>query len=108
MAESALRVVLMTAPNGEVAREIARTLVAERLAACVNIVPGVESIYRWEGKVEQEAEVLLIAKTREECCAGLEKRVGALHPYEVPEIVCLPIEGGSSAYMDWVRKESKQ
>jgi periplasmic divalent cation tolerance protein len=104
--ESALRVVLMTAPDVECAQRIARALVGERLAACVNLVPGIQSIYRWEGAVQEEAEVLLVAKTRADRVAELEARVRALHPYEVPEVIALPIQAGSDAYLRWVRAES--
>ncbi len=100
------RVVLMTAPDQEVAQRIARTLVEERLAACVNLVPGVRSIYRWQGAVEEDAEVLLLAKTGRTRCAALAARVQALHPYELPEIVVLPVDGGSQRYLDWIVSES--
>ena len=100
------RVVLMTAPDQEVAQRIARTLVEERLAACVNLIPGVRSIYRWQGSVEDDAEILLLAKTGRARCAALAARVQALHPYELPEIVVLPVDGGSQRYLDWIVSES--
>jgi periplasmic divalent cation tolerance protein len=100
------RVVLMTAPDREVAQRIARTLVEERLAACVNLVPGVLSIYRWKGVVEEDAEILLLAKTGRTRCAALAARVQALHPYELPEIVVLSVDGGSQPYLDWILSES--
>ncbi len=103
---SEARIVLMTAPDAEVAATIARALVDERLAACVNVVSGVRSIYRWQGNVEEGAEVLLLAKTRADRCAALAARVEALHPYELPELVVLPVEGGSERYLDWVLSES--
>lgn len=106
MIDSAARVVLMTAPDARVAEQIARTLVEERLAACVNLVPGVRSVYRWQGVVEDDAEVLLIAKTAAARCAALAARVEALHPYELPEVVVLPVQGGSERYLDWVLSES--
>ncbi len=105
-ADDDARVVLMTAPDPEVAQRIARTLVEERLAACVNLVPGVRSIYRWQGAVEDDAEILLLAKTGRARCAALAARVQALHPYELPEIVVLPVEGGSQPYLDWILSES--
>ncbi len=95
-------VVLMTAPDAAAAERIARALVDERLAACVNIVPGVRSIYRWEGKVEDSTEVLLVAKTRAALFERLEARVRALHPYDVPEIVALPLTDGSRPYLSWL------
>ena len=104
--EAEVRVVLVTAPDAETAAEVARSLVGERLAACVNVVPGVRSIYRWEGSVEEAAEVLLVIKTRADRCAALASRVRDLHPYDVPEVLELPAVGGSQAYLDWVRTES--
>jgi periplasmic divalent cation tolerance protein len=101
-----LRVVLMTAPDAACAERIARALVGERLAACVNLVPGMRSIYRWEGAVQEEAEVLLVAKTRADRVVELEARVRALHPYDVPEVIALPVDAGSAAYLRWVREES--
>jgi periplasmic divalent cation tolerance protein len=98
---------LMTAPDAETGRRIARALVEERLAACVNVVPGVTSIYRWKGAVEEAAEVMLVAKTRAERAAALAARVRALHPYELPEVVALPVTDGSRAYLRWVVAESR-
>jgi periplasmic divalent cation tolerance protein len=95
-------VILMTAPDAACAERIARALVEERLAACVNVVPGVKSVYRWEGKVEESSEVMLVAKTRSALFPTLEARVRALHPYEVPEIVSLPLTAGSRPYLSWV------
>ncbi len=103
---SEARIVLMTAPDAEVAATIARALVDERLAACVNVISGVRSIYRWQGNVEDDAEVLLLAKTRADRCAALAARVEALHPYELPEVVVLPVEGGSERYLDWILSDS--
>lgn len=95
-------VVLMTAPDAAAAERIARALVDERLAACVNILPGVRSVYRWEGKVEESSEVLLVAKTRASLFGKVEARVRALHPYDVPEIVALPLTDGSRPYLSWL------
>lgn len=103
---SQVRVVLITAPDAEVGAELARALVAERLAACVNLVPGVRSIYRWEGAVEDAEEVLLLVKTSAERCEALASRVKDLHPYALPEVLTLPAVGGSAAYLDWVLSES--
>jgi periplasmic divalent cation tolerance protein len=102
----AVQVTLVTAPDAETAARIARALVEERLAACVNLVPGVRSIYRFEGRVHDESEVLLIVKARAERAAALETRVRALHPYEVPEVLHLAAAGGSAAYLAWVLEES--
>ena len=88
------------------AEVLARALVDERLAACVNVVPGVRSFYRWEGAVQEEAELLLVAKIRAGCGEALAARVKELHPYELPEVLELPAVGGSDAYLDWIRSES--
>jgi periplasmic divalent cation tolerance protein len=107
MAE-ATRVVLVTAPDAETGRGIAQALVREHLAACVNVVPGVHSIYRWEGEMEEGEEMLLVIKTRQDRCNALEKRVLELHPYEMPEVLVLSVAGGNRDYLDWVSRESLQ
>jgi periplasmic divalent cation tolerance protein len=94
-------VVLVTAPEAE-AEGIGRTLVDERLAACVNVIPGVRSIYRWEGKVQADDEALLVIKTTEARLAALTERVNALHSYDLPEVLALPAAGGSDGYLGWV------
>ncbi|MGQ9584443.1 MAG: divalent-cation tolerance protein CutA [Anaerolineae bacterium] len=96
------RLVVITCPSGEEAERIARTVVEERLAACVNVVPGVTSYYWWEGRVQQDAEWLLLAKTASARLEALTARVRELHSYEVPEVVALPIVGGSPGYLDWI------
>ena len=101
MAEEAL-IVLTTWPDADSARTAARTLVDEGLAACGNIVPGVESIYRWEGAVETSAELLVIFKTTIGCYPQFETRIKTLHSYEVPEIVALRVADGLPAYLRWV------
>ena len=103
MANAGVVVVLITAPSEDEARRIGRTLVDERLAACVNVVGPIRSIYRWEGAVQEEAEHLLIVKARREDVDTLAARVRVLHPYEVPEVVALEVAGGSPSYLDWVR-----
>ncbi len=95
-------VVLVTAPTAEKAAEIARVLVEERLAACGNVVPGIRSIYEWEGKVCDEAEALLVLKVPAARLREVSERVVALHPYDVPEVVALRIEGGNQRYIDWI------
>src|SRR5689334_2451837 len=97
-------VVLVTAPNAEKAAEIARALVEEKLAACGNVLGGIRSIYAWQGQVHDDPEALLILKAPRARLRELTDRVRALHPYELPEIIALPIEGGSSAYIDWILK----
>ena len=101
-----VHVVLVTAPDPEAATQLARRLVDEGLAACVNLVPGVRSIYRWQGAVQEDSEVLLVLKTRAERCAALAARVKDLHPYDLPEVLELPATGGSEAWLAWVRMES--
>jgi len=96
------RLVLTTAGSEEEARKIAHSLVDQGLAACVNIVPEVRSIYRWQGKVEEAREWLLIVKTTAAAFARVREAVAALHSYEVPECVCLNIEDGSPAYLEWI------
>ncbi len=100
-------VVLVTAPTPERAAEIARAVVEERLAACGNVVPGVRSIYRWEGKVQDDPEALLVLKTTRARFESLRARVLALHPYEVPEVIALPVEAGSAPYLDWIAEETR-
>jgi periplasmic divalent cation tolerance protein len=100
-------VVLVTSPSADEAARIARALVEERLAACGNVLPGLRSIYRWEGKVEDEAEVLLLLKTTRERLPALRDRVLALHPYQVPEVLALPVEAGSERYLAWLAGETR-
>jgi len=100
--------VLNTCPDLATAQQLANLLVAERLAACVNIVPGVHSVYEWQGKVEQGQECLLYIKTRQERYAALEQAIRAHHPYELPEIVAVPIEAGLPAYLDWVDHQTEE
>ncbi|MBF5046187.1 divalent-cation tolerance protein CutA [Aggregicoccus sp. 17bor-14] len=97
-----VQLVLVTCPNTDVAASLARTLVEEDLAACGNIVPGLRSIYRWQGRVEDEAEVLLLLKSTRERFERLRARVVALHPYEVPEVLALAVEAGHAPYLAWV------
>lgn len=107
MSRESVRAVLVTAPDSEVAAGLARTLVEEGLAACVNLVPGIRSFYRWEGQVQDDPEVLLVIKTRSDRCDALAQRVQELHPYDLPEVLALPAVGGSAAYLDWVAAESR-
>jgi periplasmic divalent cation tolerance protein len=99
-------VVLVTVGSTDEGDRLARTLVEERVAACVNRLPGIHSIYRWQGKIEQSAEELLVIKTRKSLFAVLEKRVRELHSYEVPEIVALPIVAGSEPYLNWLGEQT--
>ena len=97
-------VVSMTAANGEEATRLAEMLVGAHLAACVQILPEMESVYRWQGKVERQAEVLLIAKTVRGKFDELEREVRALHSYDTPEIVAVPIVTGSAPYLEWLNQ----
>ena len=97
------RIVLTTAANPEEARHLGRTLVEERLAACATLIPGAQSIYRWQGKVESSAETLLLIKTGPEQLAALEARLHELHSYEVPEFLVLDVDAASQPYLDWMQ-----
>jgi len=102
-----VRIVLVTVPDAETAKKIARALVEERLAACVNLVPGLTSVYRWEGEVHEDAELLLVIKTTDDALKGLEERVRALHPYSVPEILAIEVDRGFERYLAWVKENVK-
>ena len=97
-------IVFMTAANGEEATRLADLLIGAHLAACVQILPEMESVYRWEGKIERQSEILLLAKTSAGKFADLEREVRALHSYETPEIVAVPIAAGSTPYLQWLTK----
>ncbi|HSG46937.1 MAG TPA: divalent-cation tolerance protein CutA [Longimicrobiales bacterium] len=100
-----VRLVLVTSPAAE-APALARRLVEERLAACVNLLSGMASVYRWEGKVEEAEETLMILKTSAGRIRELRERVVALHPYDVPEFVVVPVESGLESYLAWVLAET--
>lgn len=93
---------LVTAPEGPAAEALARTLVGEGLAACVNRLPGVRSTYRWQGQVQEDAETLLVIKSTGAAYPALERRIRELHPYETPEVIALPIVRGSQPYLEWL------
>lgn len=99
-------VAYVTAPDMDCARTIASALVDERHAACVNIVPHVESVYRWQGNIETDSEALLIIKTRANCMEGLKNCLQQLHPDEVPECIALPITQGSRPYLSWLAEQT--
>jgi periplasmic divalent cation tolerance protein len=103
-ADARYRIVLVTCASITEARKIARHVVEQKLAACANIVPGVESIYRWKGKVERAKEVLLVIKTTAARLRKLESEVKRLHSYDLPEFVAIPIMAGSQQYLDWLKK----
>ena len=95
-------VVFLTASSGEEATRLADLLIGAHLAACVQILPEMESVYRWQGKIERQSEILLIAKTTAAKFAELEREVRALHSYETPEIVAVPLVAGSTPYLEWL------
>ncbi|XP_015686851.1 protein CutA isoform X1 [Protobothrops mucrosquamatus] len=103
-AGNSLSAAFVTCPNETVAKDLARALVEQRLAACVNVLPGVTSIYRWKGAVEEDAEVLLMIKTRSSRVSALAEYVRSVHPYEVAEVIALPIQQGNPPYLRWVEE----
>jgi periplasmic divalent cation tolerance protein len=105
-AEDQLVVILCTVPDEATAEKLAKGLVDERLAACVNAIPGVKSFYRWQGKIEADAEVQLVIKTRSERFDELAAWISANHPYEVPEIVAIPANRVSEAYFAWAVEQT--
>lgn len=99
--------VLTTLPNADAAAELAKAVVGEKLAACANLFPALRSIYRWQGKVQDESEVLVLFKTRQEQFERLKARILELHPYEVPEVLAVPVEQGYQPYLDWLAAETR-
>lgn len=95
---------LTTAPNGRSGRRIASALVRERLAACVNVIDGARSFYRWKGRLENSAESLLIIKTVKQKFDRIEKFLKTAHPYELPELIGLPVRWGSKGYLQWLAR----
>src|SRR4029079_853299 len=104
MPDTGAIVVFMTAANGEEASRLAEMLVGSHLAACVQILPEMESVYRWQGKIERQSEILLLAKTTRAKFAELEREVRALHSYDTPEIIAVPVVDGSAPYLDWLNE----
>lgn len=98
--------VITTLPNADAAAELAKNVVGERLAACANLIPALRSIYKWQGKVQDENEVLVLFKTRQAHYENLKSRILELHPYEVPEVLAIPVEQGYAAYLDWLAAET--
>jgi periplasmic divalent cation tolerance protein len=98
--------VLTTLPNADAAAELAKTVVRERLAACANLFPALRSIYKWQSKVQDENEVLVLLKTRQEHYERLKARILELHPYEIPEVLGIPVEQGYAPYLEWLAKET--
>lgn len=102
MEQNAHQLILTTCPDAELAERLARSLVESRLAACVNVLPPVQSIYRWQGAVETAEERLLVVKARAADYAAVERHIRGMHPYEVPEVIALPIVQGLPAYLAWL------
>ncbi|CAD6209917.1 unnamed protein product [Miscanthus lutarioriparius] len=100
-------VVYVTVPNREAGKKLSHSIISEKLAACVNIVPGIESVYWWEGKVQSDTEELLIIKTRESLLDALTAHVKANHEYDVPEVIALPITGGNTKYLEWLKNSTR-
>lgn len=98
--------VFITCPDHASAEKIAEVLVERRLAACVNLIPGLTSVYRWDGKIEKDQEILLMAKTTQLTFAALEDCVTSLHPADLPEIIGLPVQAGLAGYLQWVANET--
>lgn len=99
--------VFCTCPDLDCARDLAQRLVRDRLAACVNIVPTVHSLYEWQGELQQDTECLLQIKTRAERYAALEQTLRQHHPYELPEIIAVPLSAGLPAYLDWINHQTE-
>jgi periplasmic divalent cation tolerance protein len=97
---------LCTCPDEPTAARIARALVEERLAACVNVLPAVRSVYRWQGRIEDAGEVLILVKTTDARLATLRDRILALHPFELPEVIAVEVAAGLPAYLDWISAET--
>ncbi|KAL7208183.1 hypothetical protein ACSBR1_030018 [Camellia fascicularis] len=100
-------VVYVTVPNKEAGKKLAESIVKAKLAACVNRVPGIESVYEWKGEVQTDSEELLIIKTRESLLEALTEHVKANHEYEVPEVIAMPIVGGSIPYLEWLKNTTR-
>jgi periplasmic divalent cation tolerance protein len=101
------RIVLVTAPDMKTARHLARAAVFHRLAACANLIPGLESHYWWDGKMESSREVLLLFKTRAGRLRKLEQLILSEHPYDMPEFVVLPLAAGAEKYLAWLKRETE-
>jgi periplasmic divalent cation tolerance protein len=98
--------ILCTCPDEAIARHIAHQLLQDRHAACINLLPHVTSLYIWDGKQEEQQEVQMLIKTRRSLFRCVEAQITALHPYEVPEIIAIPIEDGSAAYLHWLQGQT--
>lgn len=104
MTDGEVRIVFVTGPEAGSLETLGRSLVEERLAACVNVVPGVSSVYRWKGDVQTDSEAIAMIKTTKARMASLRERIADLHPYDVPELLAVSVTEGSEAYLNWVRE----
>ena len=104
MTERAVRVVFVTGPDADTLESVGRALVEEGLAACVNVFPGIRSVYRWDGETRVEPEALAMIKTTEGCVQAARLKIADLHPYDVPEFLAVEVAEGSPAYLRWVRE----
>lgn len=107
MKEDSLLMIFVTVPNEEVAASLGKTLVTEKLIACVNVISGIRSIYSWQGKLEDTSEALLIIKTTQACYVNLAKRLQELHPYDIPEIIAVSPKEVAETYSQWVANNCK-
>jgi periplasmic divalent cation tolerance protein len=105
--DSAL-LVISNVPDMTVATTMATAIVAQQAGACVNILPAVQSVYRWQGKIETATEVTLVIKTVDRCYDALEKLIVSLHPYDTPEIIAIPVSAGLPAYLQWIASETQK
>ncbi|KGE53364.1 divalent-cation tolerance protein CutA [Xanthomonas axonopodis pv. vasculorum] len=108
MSAPSLHLLVSTCPDADSAERIAQALLEERLAACVSLLPGVQSMYRWKGAIERSTEVQLLIKTWDDCLPDAIARLQALHPYELPQAVAVQASAGLPAYLDWVRAETRK
>eukprot|EP00212_Chloropicon_laureae_P001979 CAMPEP_0197487988 /NCGR_PEP_ID=MMETSP1311-20131121/3007_1 /TAXON_ID=464262 /ORGANISM="Genus nov. species nov., Strain RCC856" /LENGTH=114 /DNA_ID=CAMNT_0043031883 /DNA_START=218 /DNA_END=562 /DNA_ORIENTATION=+ len=99
--------IYVTVPSKDVGAKIAKSLLEDKLCACVNIIPGVESYYWWEDKIESDSELLMMIKSRADLLASVTERVKQVHEYDVPEVIGVPIIGGNAKYLDWIRENTK-
>lgn len=106
--ENDARILMCTCPDATCAEKIATQLVQKRLAACVNILPGLQSVYEWQGKVQTDSECQLIIKTTVHNLDAIEALVNELHPYELPELIVVPVSEGSADYLNWIRRNTRK
>jgi len=107
MSENKFIIIITTVNTDSAAKKIAQSLIEEKLAACVNIIPSVTSVFRWEGKISAEPELILIAKSEERLFTEIKDKILSLHPYELPEIITVPITNGSKEYLKWIETNLK-